>query len=192
MDRWYVQHGTLSGCGGLASRVVWWCLVLCGVLTSVLFSSRAPPFTSSLPTRNPLAPIPFPEAEPQLKSSLQWPRPQWSLHRSSSRLCVVRADDAFMTFLFCGYLVDQHQGRDMAGSGEPIPLGRSLSHTRKTYIAVRGSGTAPVINSPCPFSDLHLCASQGKPGQPPSDSCSDIRGSSQPPAVVRVADQPKA
>lgn len=60
-------------------------VVLCGVLTSVLFSSRAPPFTSSLPTRNPLAPIPFPDPEPQLQSGLQWPRPQSSSHRSSSR-----------------------------------------------------------------------------------------------------------
>lgn len=80
----------------------------------------------------------------------------------------------------------------MTGSGEPIPLGRSLSHTRPTCIAVRSTGTAPVINSPCPFSDLHLCASRAKPAQFALDRCSDLRGSSQPLAVVRVVDQPKA
>lgn len=89
--------------------------------------------------------------------------------------------------------VDQHQGRrDMTGSGDPIPLGRPLSHARQTCIAVRSPGTASVINSPCPFSDLHLCASKGKPGQSALDCSSDMRGSSQPPAVVRVVDQPKA
>lgn len=78
-------------------------LVLCGVLSSVLFSSRAPPFTSSLPTRNPPAPIPFPDPEPQLQSSLQ-SAPAAIVLMSRPATCVVRDDDAFMTFRFCGDL----------------------------------------------------------------------------------------
>ena len=143
------------------------CLALCGVLTSVLFSSRGPAVylisahseptcahsisgpRASTPVQTPVAPA----AIILTPSSVVWP----GLRRNGRR----RVHD--VSFLWLP--VDQHQGQDMTGSGEPIPPRPFLipHHTGWT-----GQNCTTLqryqFNSPCPFSDLHFCASgQARP-----------------------------